>query len=132
MSIALIREQGKARLEHFVTHERVFMGCAMLLAFGAFGIGRLYGKGEANAEIILEFSTTTAQTSEVITSEPPTNPEMGERAPTEGQVVASKNSTKFHYPWCPGASQIKNENKIFFTNESDALAAGFTKAANCN
>ncbi|MEX0916879.1 MAG: hypothetical protein WDZ44_02140, partial [Candidatus Spechtbacterales bacterium] len=30
-----------------------------------------------------------------------------EGAPQGGEVVASVNSDKFHYPWCPGAKQIK-------------------------
>jgi hypothetical protein len=50
----------------------------------------------------------------------------------EGQgVVASKNGTKYHFPWCPGASQIKDENKIWFASEAAATAAGYAKAKNC-
>ncbi|MEK7659155.1 MAG: hypothetical protein AAB338_00655 [Patescibacteria group bacterium] len=49
------------------------------------------------------------------------------------QVVASKKSTsgKYHFLWCPGAKQIKEENKIFFNSEKEAISAGYVLAGNC-
>ena len=47
------------------------------------------------------------------------------------QVVASKNGTKYHLPWCPGAKQIKDENKITFISAEEARVQGYTPAANC-
>lgn len=47
------------------------------------------------------------------------------------QVVVSKNGTKYHYLWCPGASQMKEENKLFFPNEEAAIEAGYEPASNC-
>lgn len=47
------------------------------------------------------------------------------------RVVASVHSDKYHYLSCPGASQIKENNKIFFENASMAQAAGLTLAGNC-
>lgn len=52
--------------------------------------------------------------------------------PTEGRVVGSSKGSKYHFPWCPGASQIKEENKIWFATEKDAQDAGYAKAGNCN
>lgn len=49
----------------------------------------------------------------------------------EGGVVVSKNGTKYHFPWCAGAGQIKEENKVWFRTEVDAQSAGYTKAGNC-
>ena len=46
-------------------------------------------------------------------------------------VIASKNSTKYHYSWCSGASRISEQNKITFPTEAAAVAAGLTLAANC-
>ncbi len=48
-------------------------------------------------------------------------------------VVASKNSKGklYHFTWCSGASQIAEKNKITFTNEATAIAAGYTLAGNC-
>ncbi len=50
---------------------------------------------------------------------------------TAGNFVASKSGTKYHRVDCPGASQIKSENKIFFATAASAEQAGYTKAANC-
>lgn len=49
------------------------------------------------------------------------------------RVVASKKSTsgKYHFLWCPGAKQIKEENKIFFNSEQAAISAGYVLALNC-
>jgi hypothetical protein len=46
--------------------------------------------------------------------------------------VASKAGTKYHHITCPGAKQIKEENKIYFATVTQAQAAGYSKAANCN
>ena len=48
------------------------------------------------------------------------------------RIVASKNSDKYHFTWCSGAKRIKEENKIWFENESAAKSAGYVKAGNCN
>jgi len=47
-------------------------------------------------------------------------------------VVASKKGSKYHFPWCVGASQIKEENKVWYENEEEAIRAGLEKAKNCN
>lgn len=48
-----------------------------------------------------------------------------------GTYVASKTGTKYFLPWCAGASQIKDENKIFFNTKSEAEKSGYTAAKNC-
>lgn len=50
---------------------------------------------------------------------------------THGSIVASKNGSKYHYPWCASASQIKEENKLWFDSIDAARDAGYTPAANC-
>ncbi|HEY9582849.1 MAG TPA: hypothetical protein VJK09_00855, partial [Candidatus Paceibacterota bacterium] len=49
----------------------------------------------------------------------------------EESVVVSKNGSKYHYPYCSSAKQIKEENKIVFATPAAAEAAGYTLAANC-
>lgn len=48
-----------------------------------------------------------------------------------GKYVASKNSNKYHLPWCPGALRIKEENKVWFNSREEAERAGYGPAANC-
>ncbi len=50
---------------------------------------------------------------------------------SSGQYVGSKNGTKYHLPWCAGAQQIKEENKVWFSSKKEAEGAGYTPAANC-
>jgi hypothetical protein len=50
---------------------------------------------------------------------------------TNTMVIASKSGTKYHYPWCPGAKQIKEANRISFATSREARANGYTPAANC-
>lgn len=72
---------------------------------------------EAKTPIIQEIvSTTTPSTEEKKAAE---------------TYVASKSGTKYHLPWCPGAKQIKEENKVWFATKVDAEKAGYTPAANC-
>ena len=49
----------------------------------------------------------------------------------KGLLVASKTGKKYHFPWCAGASQITEKNKIWFNSFEEAQKAGYTAAANC-
>lgn len=46
-------------------------------------------------------------------------------------VVASKNGSKYYLASCSGAKRIHNENKIWFTSATAALAKGYTPAQRC-
>jgi len=48
---------------------------------------------------------------------------------SQGIIVASKNSTIYHWPWCAAAKRIKPENQVWFKSEAEAQAAGFKKCA---
>lgn len=50
---------------------------------------------------------------------------------TQKLLVGSKNGTKYHLLTCGGASQIKEENKVFFSSKEEALSKGYSPAANC-
>lgn len=45
--------------------------------------------------------------------------------------VASKNSTKYHLPNCPGAQRIAEHNKIWFSSKEEAEFLGYEPASNC-
>lgn len=49
----------------------------------------------------------------------------------KGKYVASKSGSAFHYPWCPGAIKIKEENKIWFQTKEEAISKGYKPAGNC-
>jgi hypothetical protein len=105
----------------------------------AFGLGRLAER----ASVVASVTPSPPVASPVVTVDNPdavlsaTQPRPSVVVteavlPTSNQtVVASKNGTKYHFPWCPGAKQIKEENRRIFTSPADAEAAGYTRAANC-
>jgi hypothetical protein len=47
-------------------------------------------------------------------------------------LVGSKNSDKYHFPWCSGARRIKPENIVSFSSYEEARNAGYTPASNCD
>ena len=51
---------------------------------------------------------------------------------SKGLLVASKTGKKYHFPWCAGASQITDKNKIWFSSYEEAQKAGYTAAFNCS
>lgn len=98
------------------------LACLVLVAFLAFGVYNLAQIYARRAPVRVERVQSPG-------------PAHGEPAravslPTEG-FVASRNGTKYHLPWCPGASTIKPENIIVFETEAQAQSAGYGPAANC-
>lgn len=93
----------------------------ILVALISFGLGRLSKIEERKMPIIIENQQQT-------TKQPTT---INQNQLAGAGFVASKNGTKYHYPWCPGAATIKEENKIFFASAEEARQAGYTPASNC-
>ena len=110
----------------------------ILTAFGSFGLGRLSKiydtrlpvqiRYEDGNEVIVE-ADLRGETSKI--SDKTANLASVSVAEGSGKVVASKSGTKYHFPWCAGASQISEANKIWFDSAVAAEKAGYGKAANC-
>lgn len=49
----------------------------------------------------------------------------------QGAYVGSKNSDRYHLPWCSGAARISEANKVWFATKEEAEKAGYTPAGNC-
>jgi len=47
------------------------------------------------------------------------------------QIIGNKNSKIYHYPWCSGAKNMKEENKVIFNTIEEAKSAGYRPAGNC-
>ncbi len=114
-----------AKIKNFIkAYEKdlILAVAVILVALISFGLGRLSKIRELKTPIKIEnvvsIATTTANVATTTNS-------------VSGEVVASKNGTKYHYPWCPGAATIKEENKIYFASIEEARKAGYTPAANC-
>jgi hypothetical protein len=107
----------------------------ILAGFGGFGLGRLsiLEKGREPLKIVYpeEISakigvqnTETASVSDALSA-------ISNNLPKGGLVVASKNGTKYYFPWCGGVKNITEANKIWFASEDEAKAKGYAPAANC-
>lgn len=119
------------KFKRFLEDDSFFYGVLIvLIAVASFGLGRLSMTSQTmvsgqNASVVLKNEPISAKTA---STAPETNAPAEEAKET---YVASKSGTKFHLLWCPGASQIKEENKIYFATKEEALASGYTPAANC-
>ncbi len=117
--------------------------CAIIVLVGlsGFGLGRLSVEESTNpglriteTEKLTETPAVSQAATAVIASEPSKTggPPAPDRAGGQaGEVVASKNGSKYHFPWCSGAKAISAANKISFASTEEARKAGYTPASNC-
>lgn len=122
MSVADTRVRIKAVFRSLRREDILTTLIIILVGFASFGLGRLSKTQEMHAPV------------QIYEEQLPIQEEGGEVRSAQidtGSVVASKNGTKYHLPWCSGAQRIKEENKIWFTTIEEAKAAGYTPAANC-
>jgi hypothetical protein len=106
----------------------------VLIGTASFGLGRLSVK-EASVPVAISVSAGV-ENNEKNVSVPITitdkSSTIGEvKGAEDGAVVASKTGKRYHYPWCAGAKQIAEKNKITFSSIKKAREAGYTPAANC-
>jgi hypothetical protein len=94
-------------------------------------LGRLSVVLENREPVTLELPTTSTTT--VGTGEAQGISSLSKEVTTgqAGLLVGSKNSTKYHFPWCSGALRITEANKIYFNSIEEARAKGYSPATNC-
>lgn len=106
----------------------------IVVGVASFGLGRLSledtqsSVSPVNLENILETYISTEDTPSTSAEKTATSQQENT---TQRAFVGSKNSDKYHYPWCPGALQMKEENKVWFTSREEAESSGYTPAGNC-
>lgn len=144
-SIQVFLVQNKPQGLLFARDAAIILG-AVCVAVSSYGVSKIASKREVGTPVSIcqrigaypEVSTQSTDADARIKDAPESvlTPSVGlENTDTlpgaGGRVVASKNGSKYHYPWCPGAGQINEENKVWYENESQAQNAGLTKAKNC-
>jgi len=97
----------------------------ILVALASFGLGRL-SKIEESKPPVRTIDTSAAPAAAGAAT---SNFQSG--TPEIQNFVASRNGTKYHFPWCSGAQNIKEANKIWFETKEEAEKAGYGPAANC-
>lgn len=121
------------KIKHFLADDAVFTaGLLLLVGVASFGLGR-QSVLEVRTEnhIPANNQSATAAVSPSVGTEPDIPPESLDEMNTPVQYVASKNSDKYHLPWCSGAARISETNKIYFSSKAEAEAAGYQPASNC-
>jgi len=115
------------KFKSYLADETLFIAILLILvSFISFGLGRqsVMG-GEIRPAPTAPAGISITETPKAIENKAPIESLSSEK------VVVSKSGTKYHLLNCPGASQIKEENKVYFENTELARAAGYTPAANC-
>lgn len=133
MSIQELSSKFKA-IFHNTEHQ--LSALIIVVALVSFGLGRASDMPLTSIDAQGTYENAVAENGNSATANTISSANESESAtpaneqPAGGYVV-SKNGTKYHLPWCPGAKQIKEENKIFFATKDEAERAGYTPAANC-
>lgn len=127
----------KTKLNDFLNSRYFVPIVIVLVAIIAFALGRISGLQDKR-EPVRVISENAGEVKGVSVDNPLNPPYFkGEieknsiSVDSSGQVVGSKNGTKYHYPWCAGAKQISTKNIITFNSIEEARAKGYTPASNC-
>ncbi len=127
MSINDLKEKIKYYLASDGVRDVYISLVIILVAISAFGLGRLSKANLDGPGVVIQypignqnssFSKTTAASNNV--------PDV-----FETDIFASKNGTRYYFSSCSGAGKIKEENKVWFSTEAQAQAAGFIKSSTC-
>ena len=122
------------KLKSFLLNDQIFFAIiVVLVGIASFSLGRASVIENSPKPSTVQSSLPAAVT--LAPADIKAVPAPQAKAATEkaagGELVGSKSGTKYHLPTCPGAKQIKAENKIFFASREAAEAAGYKPAANC-
>jgi hypothetical protein len=121
------------RLNNFINGKYFIPVIIILVSIIAFSLGRISGLQNKKPPVrVISESSGPARLDGVSGGEVKgVSTTTSTSATTTGAVVASKNGTKYHYPWCAGAKQISEKNLITFNSIEEARAKGYTPASNC-
>jgi hypothetical protein len=101
----------------------------ILVAIGAFGLGRLHKIEQARTPITIEYPTSTPATSFSTASS--SLGAVTTAVPIRRVYVASRTGSSYYLPSCAGANRILEKNKVWFETKAEAEKAGYKPAANC-
>lgn len=120
------------KFKSLLANDAIFMAILLVLvAVVSFGLGRESVRTEASIPVLLSAGSSSTQTTGVYIDAATSTTQAILENEKAVQVVGSRSGTKYHLPTCPGAAQIKDENKIVFETIVAAKAAGYSPAANC-
>ena len=105
----------------------------VLVALIAFGAGRLSAPQIVRNPVVIEESDASDNLNLYGGVSQPAAGVIGEQGASQtsekGLFIGSKNSDKYHWPWCAPAKNIKPENEVWFKSEAEAQAAGYSPSS---
>jgi len=128
MNIAEYFRKSKNKLDDLTKSELYTIALIILIGFAGFGLGRLSLIEDNREQVRIEFPEYLS--ARVLNAQK-TLDGSNTATTAQGLLVASKNGSKYHYPWCGGGKRISEKNKIWFDSVEDARKAGYTPAGNC-
>jgi hypothetical protein len=110
------------------------LACVILIGLISYNLGRSHALKKTSLRVEEGTLVYDARSGENEGSSALTANAAQAAKPRDPRVVVSKSSKGkvYHFTWCPGAKQIKEENKIWFATEAEAQKAGYTLAGNCS
>ena len=125
------------RIREFVEiyrEELFFVFIVIIVGLIGFGLGRLslLQAGQGSGDIAnLEIKSTPIGAEELLklTGEGSEKTDGDSAGPTD--IVGNRNSKIFHLSHCPGARNMSEVNKVFFSSINAAIEAGYRAAGNC-
>ena len=102
-----------------------------LVGMASFGLGRLSVLWPRKEPITVTSSQDTILENYATDSTTTSQKSPAGVSTFMGKYVASRSGKYYHFPWCPGALKIKEENKIWFQTKEEAESGGLKPAGNC-
>ena len=131
MTLHELKEKIKRAYDILNSRDFFFSAIIVLVSFASFGLGRLSLFESEREPVRVENALIAGVGVAGEAEEKKENIALGLPARAGGQIVASKMGAKYHFPWCAGASQIAEKNKIWFDSVEEAQKAGYAPASNC-
>lgn len=115
----------KYRTKENRLHDVIIAFIILTVGISSFGLGYLAAKEAYAPSVYIREGDST------MTAASYAEKQQRDGVSTEGRVVGSIHSDRYHLEWCSGAQRIAEENKIYFDSEKEAQAAGYQPAGNC-
>lgn len=129
MNISEFLQKSKQKFKELARGDLYIVAIIILVGFAGFGLGRISLVEDSREGVKINFPEHLS--ANILNSQEDAGGAEAPPAMGQGLLVASKNGSKYHYPWCGGAKSISEKNKIWFDSIDEARKAGYTKATNC-
>ncbi len=124
---ALLQPERLRTIANQIPRDVILVAVILLSSSVTFGLGILTGEQLGQGGVIVETLPLATSTANTVDTAPAITPAIL----NAGRVVASKNGSKYYFPWCGGAKRLSTAHKIWFASAAQARIHGYTKAANC-